>query len=809
MKRNRLLTPTIFCLITLLLIVQVANADTIIPLFDNRLDSPPWSIMMVPNSPGNHINNINVDLLYLSTGRTLRESAFLEAPTLPEINGNQWAVGPLAESPGELVGPTVDIINSLFTMDFSADEWEFGNLNEILNNLGFAEEDEDIDYHTVYARINIKSHHTENIEAALNVAVHGNTSAKCWLNGSEVPQHTYATNNEIGASSTSITLVPGDNDLLLKSSHALGEWNVLPFLFVGDDKLAAEIEPVPIQAGGTTPIGSPTSVAAKSLLEELIGLDDPFAAVAGVAPPFDILDAADATTLRQNWEDIAKDREPYSERLDVNRDRYVNKRDLQLVEFALTLDFDAICPPPASSSSTYSPYCPKVHVIWYYAANEQRRKEKRAPLFGEETDYITPNNVADHLEDVQNFFKKEVEATFEFVTAPGNIVVTYIKSNNFFVSNPKNVTTGAQYNPKTHFKDDQGTPEKFLDNVWNDIKSNHLKNLPDPLKDIYLVLVQSKHGYLGSTTTVGKTITGSRGRVDTIGGHIAMVALGDFSEDWNNERITIVIAHELGHAFGLFHDFSEEGRIMGYNWEEAGLETGFGPRHDRLFSNWFSERSKNWLKVHPAFNDYFISRNVDKPIEIKVQDASQPSHHPKILPSLGSVWPNNSGPVGKINVSANTSSGKYEIHLDITDLDKLHQVELIAPSFKDSVGCPEGGCDSDNFSLARYLYAGSSDPGVSGNFSSMYTTWRGTFDITAWMEQVPDTDPLETYIATTDKLGNKLYFHLQIEPTASTAPAPFVQKHLPKKLRCYQTSQTRSTQKHGYPISWRPLPTLH
>ena len=86
----------------------------------------------------------------------------------------------------------------------------------------------------------------------------------------------------------------------------------------------------------------PEPVVAKSLLEEFIGLKDPFAAVAGVAPPFNILDAADATNLRVNWEDIAKGIEDYegNESLDVNQDGSVNKRDLQLVEFALTLDTD-------------------------------------------------------------------------------------------------------------------------------------------------------------------------------------------------------------------------------------------------------------------------------------------------------------------------------------------------------------------------------------------------------------------------------------------------------------------------------------
>ena len=339
MKRNRFPT-TIFCLITLFLIVQVANAVTLIPLFDNRLDPPPWSIMMVPNAAGDHHNNINVDLLYISTGRTIKELDLLEEPTLPEINGNQWEVGALAASPGELVGTHSQIVDNLFNMDFGADEWALGNLNEILNVLGFS--DVDIDYHTVYARINIKNHHTQDIKAGLYVVVHGNTSAKCWLNGSVVLSGAIATDNTIGGGSTVITLLPGDNDLLFKSSHALGEWNVLPFLEVGDDNLAAEIEPVATQASGTTQTGETLTISADaaSLLEEFIGLHKPFEAVAGVAPPSDILDAADVSIIRANWDDIARGVEGYSEWLDVNSDGSVNERDLKLVEFALTLDIN-------------------------------------------------------------------------------------------------------------------------------------------------------------------------------------------------------------------------------------------------------------------------------------------------------------------------------------------------------------------------------------------------------------------------------------------------------------------------------------
>ena len=152
----------------------------------------------------------------------------------------------------------------------------------------------------------------------------------------------------------------------------------------------------------------------------------------------------------------------------------------------------------------------------------------------------------------------------------------------------------------------------FFEDVWSDITTNHPNSVSsyNTSNDIYLVLVQSNHGYLGETTDLGEKISGTVGRVDKIGGRIAMVALGDFHKEWNNETIKITIAHELGHNFGLFHDFAEEGPIMSYNPEEAGSWSliVLSGRHDRLDSNWLSERSKNWLKVHPVFQQvHFFS----------------------------------------------------------------------------------------------------------------------------------------------------------------------------------------------------------
>ena len=424
---------------------------------------------------------------------------------------------------------------------------------------------------------------------------------------------------------------------------------------------------------------------------------------------------------------------------------------------------------------------PKVHVIWYHAANESIRGPEAGIFRQLHYNYISPNNVKDNLEDVQDFFDRELLGkTFDLATLPSGDIHVEIQSSNFFVDAiPQPPTPNSN-----HFTEEGNTPEEFFNKVLNDIRNNHQGQIqipiaPDPLKDIYLVLVQSNYGYLGEKKGNG----GTRGKANSIGGHVAMVALGSFSQEWSNESIKILIAHELGHVFGLFHDFSKQGPIMAYNYETAGFSFQAWPiltgKNDHLDSNWLSERSKNWLDVHPAFNNY-SSCNVDTPIEIKVKDVSSRPQQPKILTSYGYYLPD-VGPRNDIHVFR--SNGKYKIHLDITDLDGLHHVELIAPPLDDSPGCTGTSC-AYNSSLARYLYAGSSDPGVSGNFSSGLTTWSGTFDITEWMEQEQKRGSIcfDAFIATTDKAGNRSGFWLRIcKPPASNAFAPSAQKHLPKE----------------------------
>ena len=81
--------------------------------------------------------------------------------------------------------------------------------------------------------------------------------------------------------------------------------------------------------------------------------------------------------------------------------------------------------------------------------------------------------------------------------------------------------------------------------------------------------------------------------------------------DWRS------VAHELGHAFGLAHDFSTRGRIMGY------LPTAAGTWH-------LSQGAAKWLAFHHAFDTDTSPLNaVDVPFFLEANDW-KPGHRARL-----------------------------------------------------------------------------------------------------------------------------------------------------------------------------------
>ena len=376
----------------------------------------------------------------------------------------------------------------------------------------------------------------------------------------------------------------------------------------------------------------------------------------------------------------------------------------------------------------------KVYVIWYYAANEDIRGDA-AQFFGIhwrpafDTDYITPSTVKAHLQHVVEYFHRDVGKTFEFYKSGNEINVEYIKSDKFYVNYLD--TNNA---PADSFLD---TDPHFWSKAWLDIEDNinsnpTLKPFND-LQNIYLVLVQSNYGFLHN----GNPDKGAIG-IARINGGKAMVALGGFEtlqdkklKAWADEEVKSAIAHELGHIFGLWHDFNTNG-IMSYDFEETG---GIFNNLPLLGGTHLSDRSKDWLSVHPDFSDNPPAiRPADNPLKMKV--SRQPFNK------------NNSGLPPGNDITMLIGAPQYEIFLQLDDIDGLHQVELISPMLSDV--CCNGPAEYDstgrqkNYSLAKYLTLNGA------------VNMKEVIDITQWVEESLDRgeDSFDLFFTAIDKQGN-------------------------------------------------------
>ena len=120
--------------------------------------------------------------------------------------------------------------------------------------------------------------------------------------------------------------------------------------------------------------------------------------------------------------------------------------------------------------------------------------------------------------------------------------------------------------------------------VWNEIDE-----VFDATENIYLTAIDISNEILDGGEVCGRG--GSRG-------HIGGKALIPASGGCFNLRVT---AHELGHAFGVKHDFRDNAYIMSYG----------GSARNQL-----SKCTADWLCAHRAFNPQFTKQIVSKQIKV-------------------------------------------------------------------------------------------------------------------------------------------------------------------------------------------------
>ena len=179
--------------------------------------------------------------------------------------------------------------------------------------------------------------------------------------------------------------------------------------------------------------------------------------------------------------------------------------------------------------------------------------------------------------------------------------------------------TDAQGEPLIHRVDGQHPDSHYLDNTFLTM-SDEIEQVFDVRKNIYFIVVDNSIDAIGiGGGQIAGGTAGSRGK----NGGDALVP-GGFSFH--------TAAHELGHAFGLWHDFRDSNYIMSY-----------GPSvEDQL-----SACNAEFLAVHPYFNPNIPDEATLGPtIEL-------------ISPSIY--------PAGSTSVS---------VQLKVSDSDGLHQVIL-------------------------------------------------------------------------------------------------------------------------------------
>ena len=218
------------------------------------------------------------------------------------------------------------------------------------------------------------------------------------------------------------------------------------------------------------------------------------------------------------------------------------------------------------------------------------------------------------IRDVQDFYADQMarngfgRKTFTFETDKNGETLVYRVDGQF---------TDRYYHTKTQ------------DKVYEEVASQF-----DMEKHIYLIVVDTSSESIEAEHTCG--VGGGHWFKDetiirTRGGYALIPASG---RCFDGEVGTSVTAHELGHAFGLEHDFRNDTYLMSY-----------GAAPDRL-----SQCAAGWLNANRFFNTDQTVFNEPTTIQM----LTPPSYPP------------------------NTKN--LRLQLEVTDVDGIHQIQLLVPT---------------------------------------------------------------------------------------------------------------------------------
>ena len=208
--------------------------------------------------------------------------------------------------------------------------------------------------------------------------------------------------------------------------------------------------------------------------------------------------------------------------------------------------------------------------------------------------------------------------------------------------------TDAQGEPLIHRVDGQHRDGHYFDNTLSTLSTvlDEVEQVFDVRKNIYFIVIDNRKIkniiHDGSTNVRG--VGGRRGKSGGI-----MLVPGGFN--------FFTAAHELGHAFGLQHDFRDNAYIMSYGYDQR-------PQ--------LSVCNAEFLAVHPYFNSNTSIERVQSP----TIDLLSPQTYPP-------------------------GSKSISIQLKVSDSDGLHQVILFVK--KDQFGFAKVGQVSPEVKACRGL----------------------------------------------------------------------------------------------------------
>ena len=248
--------------------------------------------------------------------------------------------------------------------------------------------------------------------------------------------------------------------------------------------------------------------------------------------------------------------------------------------------------------------------------------------------YFLPNDRS-YREDVVQRMKEEILRIQVFYTES-------MKTHGYNMT--FKIESDAQGEPVVHRVDGQQSDIYYFDDASSTVRTE-IQEVFDVWQNIYFIVIDSGTDSIG--TGVGRSRVNANGARRGKNGGDVLIPAHHFQNriKVNEPGHDKLSAHEIGHAFGLQHDFRSGGYIMSYGagTKQAPLD---GPDRDRL-----SECNADFLSVDPYFNP-------DIPTESE--------RYPTAELTSSSTYP--------------AGSESVDIQFKVADSEGIHQVILLVKS---------------------------------------------------------------------------------------------------------------------------------